>query len=123
MAGGVVGSWVEEDNDDIGGGIGESTQIRRCYGAGEVQQSGENGVFSGGLVGFADGSALSAEDSYYDEDTTGEHLTQQGDGLSTGEFAEEASFSGWGFGQTEEWQMGQAPDGEQRPVLLWQNAP
>lgn len=100
----------------VGGlvGIDFGELINHCYSTGAVEGDSQVGGFVGGT------SVSTITNSYWDEDTSGMD-TSSGDSspLSTSEFAVEANFQDWDFADI--WAIGTAPDGEERPILQWQN--
>lgn len=82
---------------------------------------------SGGLIGettqcVTDGSNSECDDpdisnSYWDVDTSGQTNSDGGQGLTTPEFSSPSNFAGWDFADL--WEIGVAPDGEERPMLQW----
>lgn len=100
MTGGLVGRIVE-------GSVADS------YAAGNVENTSS---YSGALIGSNWESSVIA--SYWDEDTTGIGSSEGGSARRTGEFEDVESFEDWDF--IDVWTIGEAPDGEQRPILQWQ---
>ncbi len=122
--GGLVGAQFEEirnsyatgavtGGDKVGGLVGEqSALLRDSYSTGAVSGEGQQ---VGGLVGESTDAVV---DSFWDEETSiGE--SDGGTPLSTDDFGDEESFpSSWNFAEI--WTIGEAPDGETRPILQWQ---
>lgn len=106
--GGLVGQNIESGVTDDGG------VITNTYAAGSV--TGD--AFLGGLVGRNNNDSGDITGSYYDLTTTGLNDSAGGEGNDTSFFAMENNFS-WDFDNT--WTIGQAPDGETRPILQWQD--
>lgn len=104
---------VVSGDSQVGGFVGANAgRVTNIYSAGAVV--GSDGV--GGLVGMElDGVATS---SYWDKDTSGQDLSAQGRGLRSAEFEDSLEFDGWDFSGV--WEMGSAPDGQERPILRWQ---
>ena len=77
-------------NGRVGGLVGLNQKaIENCYAAGQVTGNGTN---AGGLVGENEGTITL---SYYDIDTTGQSDTGKGDGKTTAEMKQAATFTGW----------------------------
>ncbi len=93
-------SHVEGDST-TGGLIGHHFMgtVENCYAAGAVEGL-EN---LGGLIGLAEDSGESVENSYYDRDTTGLEISAGGEGRSTAEmtppypYDPEEIYPGWDF--------------------------
>ena len=108
--------WDDEnDNDDELDPPDVDLTITNCYGAGPVADAQQRG----GLIAHLGDGNPSVNNSYWDIDTTGvdadKDSGQIGTDLSTEDFEHEGNFTGWDFAST--WQIGEAADGEQRPVL------
>ena len=105
----------------VGGLVGhlDDGEITHCYATGEAV----GGQREGGLVGWRQSGEITA--SFWDEDTSNaEEGVGEGDAssvtsLATDEFDDPAKFTEWDF--EERWVIGEAPDGEQRPIFQWQN--
>lgn len=106
---------VTGQNDYIGGFVGMNTgQISRGYATGVVDGVGDE---IGGFVG-RDNSGDAISGAYWDGDTSGVETSAAGDMLTTEEFSEDSNFEDWDFTNT--WVIGTADDGEERPLLQWQ---
>ncbi|MEA3559555.1 MAG: GLUG motif-containing protein [Candidatus Thermoplasmatota archaeon] len=109
-AGGLVGSntgSIENSfstsivtlTSNFGGGligINHEGIVRYCYSAGEVRSAEyEN---TGGLVG--NDTEGSVENCYWDNETSGQEISDGGEGRTTLEMKSRATFSSWDFGST-----------------------
>ncbi len=107
-------------HSQIGGLVGNLRgNVDRCYASGFVESS--NGDQVGGLAGYVV-SNNNVQRSYWDETTTDQEECTCTDGAApmvTADFDQENSFNFWNFSQI--WTIGTAPDGEQRPILQWQD--
>lgn len=109
-----------EGDEQVGGLVGshrlvfdDTPLVERCWSAGTVD--GTDDV--GGLVGETDGGDV--QDSYWDEQI-GPSTSDGGQGLATADFGNAANFESWDFDDV--WEIGEAPDGQQRPVLVGQGS-
>ena len=76
----------------------DDIEISNCYATGAV-----SGTFStGGLVGSNNSATIS--NCFYDQETSGQSDTGNGDPKTTGEMKEQGTFTGWDFTGT--WGMG-----------------
>lgn len=85
----------------LGGLVGYNANgwIEQCYATGAVLASTGGDLWGlGGLVG--DGDAGDVGDSYWDTTTTGQPDSAGGDGLTTAQMKQQASFAGWDFAST-----------------------
>ncbi|WP_049786615.1 InlB B-repeat-containing protein [Evansella cellulosilytica] len=86
---------------DVGGLIGTnfSGDVENSYAAGQIEASGASNV--GGLIGRQAGgfSSGTVENSFYDEDTTGQSDTGKGTPMSTADMKDRSTFedAGWDF--------------------------
>ncbi len=115
----VVASYATGDlmvtGHDIGGLVGRHAgSIVDAYSTGYV---GGGDASVGGFVGNAVSGGVTW--SYWDEDTSEKSSSSNGQPLSTDAFDDEESFEDWDFDDV--WVIDEAPDGETRPVLQWQN--
>ncbi|WP_020617886.1 immunoglobulin-like domain-containing protein [Paenibacillus daejeonensis] len=106
--GGLVGLLVDTTLEDsyanvmvsgsgesyYGGLVGESaySAIKRSYAIGQVIHEG-NSV--GGLIGEND--IATVENSYYDQETTGQQDTGKGEGKTTAQMKMQSTYTGWDF--------------------------
>lgn len=108
---GAIGGFAGYNRDDIS----------YSYSTGVVTGSGTDNV--GGFAGENDEEASGDGDTitacYWDEDTSELSTSDGGEPLGTDDFSQESNFEEWDF--TETWTIGAAPDGEERPILLWQD--
>ena len=81
-----------------------------CYAAVTVDASGEH---RGALIGLQFDSEV--ESSYYDSDVDVLGQSDGGQGLSSADFGDADSFSGWDFDEV--WTIGEAADGVDRPIF------
>lgn len=101
-----------------------SPVIAETYSAGHVEADG--GASTGGLIAETENCTTDTyttctdpeiSNSYWDLDTSGQTTSDEGQGLTTSEFASPSNFSGWDFTTT--WEIGTAPDAFERPLLQW----
>lgn len=97
--------------------------IENAYAAGPVSGDSEVGGFIGDNEGD-DGQEI--DSSFWDTQTSGEDDgfgSGEADvtGLETEEFGDETEFADAGWDFDEIWTIGTAPDGEERPVVQWQD--
>ena len=71
-------------------------QISNCYAIGNIS---EPSIWTGGLVGGNDDSAV-VSNSFYDEETTGQKDTGKGEPKTTAEMMQQETYTGWDFGET-----------------------
>ncbi len=117
-------------------------EIRESYALGEVEDRDGNGSsFWGGLLGNINGGSVvdsyaavtvdasgehrgaliglqfdsEVESSYYDSDVDVLGQSDGGQGLSSADFGDADSFSGWDFDEV--WTIGEAADGVDRPIF------
>ena len=108
--------------ESVGGLVGYHRQglIANTYATGTA--SGDDEV--GGFIGTNEDGEVEA--SYWDTalistiSAVGEGDDEGISGLETDEFDDESEFSDAGWDFTDIWTIGEAPDGEQRPILQWQ---
>ncbi len=91
----------------------DEASVQDSYAAGHVDSASS---YAGALIGSNWESSVSA--SYWDEDTTAIGSSDGGSARSTDEFGDSENFEDWDL--TDIWTIGEAPDGEQRPILQWQ---
>lgn len=111
-----------DGEESVGGLVGYHRQglIDASYTTGQV----EGDVAVGTFVGTNEEGEFSA--SYWDtdlidvDDAVGDGDDDGLTGLETSDFDDASEFSGAGWDFEDIWTIGQAPDGVQRPVLLWQ---
>ncbi len=119
----ATGSVTSLTNAGVGGLVGENTNseldtssITNCYAVGAVSRSAGS---LGGLVAknIYDGPI---SDSYYNTDTCGEDADNGiGEGKTTIELMQQATFDGWDFAEGGIWRIAEGTD---YPVLQWQLA-
>jgi len=88
---------------------GESSTVEDCYSTGEV--SGTQNI--GGLVGRNSSSTITT--SYWDTETSTQTSSDGGEGKSTVEMMQQATFSGWNFATV--WRI---DEGNSYPEQQWQ---
>ena len=106
---------VSGTNNSVGGFTGRNWgSISQSYSAGPVTSENASGV--GGFNGTDTNSQITQ--SYWDISTSGVETSAGGEGLNTTDFSDlETYFSEWDFEDI--WELGTAPDGEERPILRW----
>ena len=110
----VVGdSWVGGLVGNIPGG---GQEIYNSYSTGLVDGSGDD---VGGFIGRSPDDPI-VDNSYWDVETSDRTESSEGSPLDTDDFAEANAehFEQWDFDDV--WEIGEAPDGETRPILQWQ---
>ena len=97
----------------IGGLVGYNyyATVSNSYSTGSVTGSGED---IGGLIGYGGG----ATHSYWDIETSGQSSSAGGEGKTTAEMKQQATFVGWDF--TNIWDI---IEGVTYPYLQWEEAP
>ena len=82
-------------NNEVGGLVGRSYGIvRRCFAAGPV----EGNTYVGGLEGIKSlGATCYTEDSFYDVQATGQHLSGGGTGRTTKAMRIRGNYTNWNF--------------------------
>jgi len=129
--GGLVGSnWGGRVNDcyamgpvtgytyRIGGLIGSmwGGSVTNTYSTGLV---GDSGSSKGGLIGYRDGEySGTVTSSYWDVETSGMSTSAGGEGKTTAEMKQRATYVGWDFVNV--WGI---DDGVSYPYLMWQGGP
>ena len=130
-----VGGLVGKNSNTISNSYSTGSVIGSSYVGGMVGQNGSNFVntgatinesFStgsvngssdvGGLVGanFLDGTV---NNSFWDNETSGQNISDGGTGKTTAEMKTEGTFSSWTF-DSDNWAIS---DGNSRPYLAWQD--
>ena len=104
--------------DEVGGLVGfvDDVEIRHAYATGAISGDGDD---LGAVVGNHWG--VTVINVFWDLETSGLDDDEGGSGspMETAVFDEEDNFYGWDFDDI--WEIGEAPDGETRPILKWQN--
>ncbi|MDG5785884.1 InlB B-repeat-containing protein [Evansella sp. AB-P1] len=112
--------------EGIGGLIGRnfSGDVENSYAVGRIEASGASNV--GGLIGMNGGgfSSGTVDNSFYDEDTTGQNDTGKGTPLSTEDMQDRSTFENvdWDFGRVWTIQSDAYPDHDLRFTVTYQAA-
>lgn len=102
--------------DRVGGIAVENDGIvKNSHSSVYVSSNHAKGDGGGGLLAINRGEVTR---SYWDIDVTPHAMSAGGTGLKTGGFSARDQFNGWNFDEV--WVIGEAPDGETRPILQWQ---
>ncbi len=97
----------------VGGLIGlNSGRVENCYATGFISGGG---ILVGGLIG---GDPQTVTNSYWDVETTGRTISAGGEGKTTAEMKQQATYVDWDFANI--WQI---IENESYPYLLWQGEP
>lgn len=106
---------VEGAVNYVGGLIGRHLgSLTRGYATGSVKGGTH---YVGGLIGEMPVMAT-LDRAYWDRETSGMDVSDGGTDLSTADFADATKFTDWDF--DDHWVIGTAPDGEVRPIFVWQ---
>ena len=108
-------SSVSGESSDIGGLIGEvyGVTVINSYSTGQVTGSGS---YVGGLIGYKHHGTITH--SYWDIETSGQTTSGGGEGKTTAEMKQQATFVDWDF--TNIWDIKECIT---YPYLRWQEAP
>ena len=108
-------SSVSGESSVIGGLIGEvyGVTVINSYSTGQVTGSGS---YVGGLIGYKHHGTIIH--SYWDIETSGQTTSGGGEGKTTAEMKQQATFIGWDF--TDIWDI---IEGVTYPYLRWEEAP
>ncbi len=101
---------VSTNFQNAGGFVGNAQgEIRRCYSTGTVSGGSNVGGFAGRTTG-----AFSGGSNYWDIQTSGQSSSAAGEGKTTSEMYQAATYIGWNFTRT--WWI---DEGSDYPVLRW----